>query len=103
VFLPGDTQDIRPNMMARVRINDITLPKQIVVPVNAVQQANNISFVFVAEETESGWIAKNKEVRTGENYKNDLVITDGLEVGDLLITTGYTNLNDGIAISIQEN
>jgi RND family efflux transporter MFP subunit len=103
VFLPGDTQDIRPNMMARVRINDITLPKQIVVPVNAVQQANNISFVFVAEETESGWIAKNKEVRTGENYKNDLVITDGLEAGDLLITTGYTNLNDGIAISIQEN
>lgn len=103
VYLPNGSNEIRPNMMARVNINDITLTDQIVVPVNAVQQANSISFVFVAVETEDGWVAQNREVTTGYNYANELVITEGLAPGDLLITTGYTNLTDGASISIQEN
>ena len=90
-------------MMARVKINDITLQDQIVVPVNTVQKANNTSFVFIAEETENGWVAVNREVTTGNYYENNQVITDGLEPGELLITAGYANLSDGISISIQEN
>ncbi|MFP8487774.1 efflux RND transporter periplasmic adaptor subunit [Gracilimonas sp. Q87] len=103
IYLPGVVEGIRPNMMARVSINDTKLEDQIVVPVNSVQQANNIKFVFIAEETENGWIARNKEVTTGLNYGNDLVVTDGLNVGDLLITAGYANLSDGSPITIQEN
>jgi RND family efflux transporter MFP subunit len=103
VYLPGGVEGIRPNMMARVSINDTKLENQIVVPVNTVQQANNIRYVFVAEETEEGWIARNREVTTGLNYENDLIITSGLNTGDLLITAGYANLSDGSAISIQEN
>lgn len=90
-------------MMARLSINDTKLENRIVVPVNTVQQANNIRYVFVAEETEEGWIAKNREVSTGLNYGNDLIVTEGLNIGDLLITSGYANLSDGSAISIQEN
>jgi len=45
----------------------------------------------------------NTEVTTGFNYENDLVITGGLEAGDMLITAGYTNISDKAAISIQEN
>jgi RND family efflux transporter MFP subunit len=103
IFIPDGSEHIRPNMMAQVRINDITLSDQIVVPANTVQQANNISYVYVAQETENGWIAKNREVTSGYNYNNDLVITEGLEPGDLLITVGYTSISDGSGISIQEN
>ncbi|WP_020401784.1 efflux RND transporter periplasmic adaptor subunit [Gracilimonas tropica] len=103
VYIPNTIKNIRPNMMARVKINDITLQGQVVVPVNTVQRANNISYVFVAEETANGWVARNREVATGSNYENDLVITEGLNPGDLLITAGYANLSDGSAISIQEN
>ena len=103
IYLPGGVEGIRPNMMARVSINDTKLEEQIVVPVNTVQQANDIRYVFVAEQTENGWIAKNKEVTTGLNYGNSLVVTGGLQTGDLLITSGYANLSDGSAISIQEN
>lgn len=103
VFIENGSFNIRPNMMAQVMINDITLSDQIVVPANTVQNANNISFVFLAEETDDGWIAVNREVTTGYNYQNDLVITEGLDTGDLLITSGYSNLSNGAAISIQEN
>lgn len=103
VYISNESEKIRPNMMARVKINDITLQDQIVVPVNTVQKANNTSFVFIAEETENGWVAVNREVTTGNYYENNQVITDGLEPGELLITAGYANLSDGISISIQEN
>ena len=103
IFIPNGSEQIRPNMMAQVRINDITLIDEIVVPANTVQQANDVSFVYLAEETDSGWIAVNTEVTTGFNYENDLVITGGLEAGDMLITAGYTNISDKAAISIQEN
>ncbi|MEX2574429.1 MAG: efflux RND transporter periplasmic adaptor subunit [Balneolaceae bacterium] len=103
IFIPNENGNIRPNMMARVKINDVTESGQIVVPANTVQSANQTDFVFVAEETDAGWIASNREVVTGMNYENDLVITEGLEAGDLLITAGYANLSNGAAISIQEN
>lgn len=103
IFIPDGSDHIRPNMMAQVRINDITLRDQIVVPANTVQQANNISYVYLAQETDSGWIAVNTEVKTSYNYENDLVITEGLRPGDMLITAGYANLSDSAAISIEEN
>lgn len=103
IYIPNESDHIRPNMMARVKINDITLQDQIVVPVNTVRKANQISFVFVAEETEDGWVARNREVTSGYNYENDLVITKGLEAGDRLITAGYANLSDGASITIQKN
>jgi len=103
IFIPNGSDQIRPNMMAQVKINDITLNDQIVVPANTVQQANSVSYVYLAEETENGWIAVNRKVTTGYNYENNLVITDGLNSGDLLITSGYASLSDGAAISIQEN
>lgn len=103
IYLPGGINGIRPNMMARVSINDTKLEDQIVVPVNTVQQANNIKYVFVAEQTENSWIAKNREVTTGLNYGNNLVITSGLQPGDMLVTSGFANLSDGSTITIQEN
>lgn len=102
IYIPNNDGNIRPNMMARVRINDLTLRDQIVVPSNTVQKANQVSYVYVAEETDDGWIATRKEVVPSQSYNNDLVIEEGLESGDLLITAGYAELADGQPISIQE-
>jgi multidrug efflux pump subunit AcrA (membrane-fusion protein) len=102
IYIPNNDGNIRPNMMARVRINDLTLRDQIVVPSNTVQKANQVSYVYVAEETDTGWIATRKEVSPSQSYSNDLVIEEGLEAGDLLITAGYADLADGQPISIQE-
>lgn len=103
IYIPNTSGNVRPNMMAQVNINDIALDDQIVVPVNTVQRANKLSYVFVAEQNGDGWVARNREVKVGYYYANNQVITDGLEAGELLITSGYSNLSNGAAISIQEN
>lgn len=94
---------VRPNMMASLKINDVTLHNKMVVPLNVVQNANNANFVFVAEENGNGMQAIKREVTLGNNYKNSIVIESGLEAGDKLITAGYTELSDKALISIQEN
>lgn len=102
IYIPEANANIRPNMMARVKINDVVLRNQIVVPVNTIQKANNKSHVFVAIETDKGWTAAQREVTTAQSYNNDIVIREGLEYGDLLIITGYADLSDGQPIAIQE-
>lgn len=97
-----DTQ-IRPNMIAKLQINDFSRNNQIVVPVNTVQEGNNSNYVFVAEQSNDGWIAVQKEVTTGLSYGNEIIIEEGLNPGDRLITTGYNEVVDGAAISISEN
>jgi len=102
IYIPEASANIRPNMMAKVKINDMVLRNQIVVPVNTIQKANNVSHVFVAIETDKGWAAAQRKVITSQSYNNDMVILEGLEYGDLLITTGYADLSDRQPISIQE-
>lgn len=102
-YIPNLNGQIRPNMMAKMAINDLSMTDQIVVPVNTVQEANQTSFTFIAQETDNGWIASRVEVIPGESYGNNLVIEEGLNPGDLLITAGYNDLSDGETISIQEN
>ena len=90
IYLPDNMEQIRPNMMAKIRINDVTLTDQIVIPLNTVQKANNKNH------------ATRREVTTAQSYKNDMVISEGLQAGELLITSGYANLSNGQPISIQE-
>lgn len=97
-----DTQ-IRPNMIAKLRINDFSRDNQIVVPVNTVQEGNSSNYLFVAEQGDGGWIAVQREVVPGLSYWNEIIIEEGLNPGDLLITTGYQDVVDGAAISIRKN
>lgn len=103
IYIPETGGQIRPNMIARVRVNDLSLDDRLVVPMNAVQMTDELTFAWVAEETEGGWVARQREITTGQSYENRLVIEEGLRPGDLLITAGNTDLADGEAISIQEN
>jgi RND family efflux transporter MFP subunit len=102
IHIPNKNGSIRPNMMAKVKINDITLSDKIVVPVNVVQNANGKNLVFIAEEKGNSWAATAKEVVTSYSYNNSMVISEGLNAGELLITAGYGDLSSGQPISIQE-
>jgi RND family efflux transporter MFP subunit len=94
VALPSN-DDYRPNMIAQVSIVDYTNDKAIVVPVNAVQNIDDKNYVFVAVDENGKKVARKREVTVGDTYSSSAEIKNGLQAGDLLITTGYSNLNDG--------
>ena len=103
IYITDLNGSIRPNMMASLKINDITLKDKIVVPLNTVQKANDESFVYVAKEFDNGMQAIKRTVTLGDTYNNSIVVETGLEAGEKLINAGYTELFDKALISIQEN
>jgi RND family efflux transporter MFP subunit len=94
INLPGD-EDYRPNMVVQVGIVDYIKKNVIVVPVNTIQSIEGKDFVYVAVTENGMQKAVKKEVKVGAIYNGSAEILNGLETGEKIITTGYSNLNDG--------
>lgn len=91
-------KDYHPNMVAKLKINDYQSPKpEIVLPVKFIQKGTNESYVMVAANGK----AVKKTVTTGREYNGKAEITSGLSDGDMLITEGYDQVNDGDPIMVK--
>ncbi|MFD2932157.1 efflux RND transporter periplasmic adaptor subunit [Spirosoma flavum] len=96
--LPSDNS-LKPNMLARIKINDLTLVNAIVINQNLIQSTENGQLVYVAVNEGGKKIAKARTVKTGQSYGGQIAITQGLQAGDQVVTAGYQDLVDGQAIS----
>lgn len=89
----------KPNQLAVVNINDQTKVNALVIKQNLVQSTEQGDLVYVAVSEGNKKVAKARKVKTGMNYNGDIVILEGLQAGDLIITQGYQELVDGQVIS----
>jgi RND family efflux transporter MFP subunit len=92
--------ELRPNMIAVVKVNDYINKNAIVLPINLVQSDENGNFVYVAVKNGNGWTVDKKTVKTGENYQGQVEILSGLTPQDQVITEGYQSVVDGQQIAI---
>lgn len=95
--LPSDN-DLKPNMMAQLKINDKRINDALVIDQNLIQNTENGQIVYVVEEVNGEKIAKGKKVTTGPSYNGKIVILDGLAQNDQLITFGYQEIADGESV-----
>lgn len=86
--------DLHPNMVAVISIADYSSDNVVVLPLSAVQNTPEGSYVFVAQ----GKVARKRTIVTGRNYNGTVEVKEGLKADDPVITTGYQNLVDGQAI-----
>ncbi|MGV3559279.1 efflux RND transporter periplasmic adaptor subunit [Larkinella arboricola] len=96
--LPSDNS-LKPNMLAQVKINDISKAKSIVINQNLVQSTENGQLVYIAVNENNKKVARARQVQTGLSYGGQIEITDGLQSGDQIITQGYQELVDGQPIN----
>jgi membrane fusion protein, multidrug efflux system len=97
-FLSFD-KELKANMVAVVRINDYKAPDALVVPINMVQSDQTGYYVVLADKTAQGSKAKRVAVTVGETYKGLTEIKSGLKPGDMIITAGYLDLENGQTIN----
>jgi RND family efflux transporter MFP subunit len=88
------SNDFIPNMICVMKVKDYQSKNAIVVPVNTVQRTETGTFVVVAQVVNGKQVAIKKDVKVGKVYQGKIEILSGLAVGDLIITTGYQDLND---------
>ncbi|WP_020596763.1 efflux RND transporter periplasmic adaptor subunit [Spirosoma panaciterrae] len=96
--LPSDNA-LKPNMLARIKINDKTQAKAIVINQNLIQDTEKGQLVYVAVDEGGKKVAKAKTVKTGQSYGGQIEVTQGLQAGDQIVTAGYQDLVDGQQIS----
>jgi len=72
------------------------------VPVNLVQKDEKSEFVYVAKKEGNGYVAAKREIKTGQTYKGETEVLNGLAANDQIITAGYQNLNEGQPVVFEQ-
>jgi membrane fusion protein (multidrug efflux system) len=87
---------LRPNMTAVLKIANYANNKAIVVPTKAIQKSETGDYVFV----DINGIAKRKVVTEGASSNGMSEIKSGLAAGDVVVTEGASELEDGDKIKV---
>jgi RND family efflux transporter MFP subunit len=87
----------RADQVARAQVIWRTEPG-LTVPIVSVMRINGQYFVFVAEDTAQGTVARQKAVTLGPVTGNDYLVRDGLKPGDQLIVSGVQKIGDGMPV-----
>ena len=96
ISLGGIENDLRPNMMTMISIQDELLPDAVVVKSNYVQKdAMGNTYLMLAEGAKGSMKAKKQLVKTGLSYGDFVVITEGLNGTEQYIESGYQEVTDG--------
>ncbi len=93
-------EKFKPNMVANMGIKTFSTEKALVVPSIIIKQDVQGFYLFLAEENEDGdFEAKKVYIERGPSGEGNTMIASGVEPGDLLITSGHNQVNDGTLIS----
>jgi multidrug efflux system membrane fusion protein len=99
---PNKDLQIWPGQFVNVKLLVDTLRQVIVVPTAAVQRGPNGTFVYVANDDNTVTV---HPVTVAQQDDVEAVIAAGIDEGERVVTTGFSQLNDGakIAIGAQED
>ncbi len=104
VTVPNAANVLRPGMVATLVLSgsheDGPIP---VLPLSAVVRAAdnpNAFGVFVVEQRGNQFFARARTVELGSAYGNVIALERGLKPGDLVITTGATQVHDGQQVRV---
>lgn len=98
VRLPGKTQRLKPNMTAKLEINNYTAEKAIVVPSNVLLKNSDETgkyYLMGVEKAEKGYEVIRYDVEIGLQYGGKTEIISGLPADATIITLGFANLAEG--------
>lgn len=107
--IPNSDQLLRAGMYAKVKIFQPTLSNQIVIPQSAITFTLYGETVYVIESVtpEEGGEAYDAvrlaTVVVDERSGSDALVTDGLSIGDRVVTSGQLKLSNGARVSIVQD
>ena len=92
---------IKPNLNARVHINDYTNENALLIPQSVISEnAAGEQYAYVAELNNGEAIAKRHIITTGKTQGDFVEITSGISAGDLIIKEGARSVKDAQAVKI---
>jgi multidrug efflux pump subunit AcrA (membrane-fusion protein) len=65
------------------------------------KDADGMNYMILAAGSKEKMKAQKRMVKTDISYGDQVIISDGLRIGDQLITSGYQEVVDGQAITLK--
>ena len=96
---PNTDHKLWPGVFVRVTLRLTTQPNAVVVPNQAVQTGQEGPFVFVVKADRS---VESRPVTIGARVDQDIVIANGIESGETVVTEGQLRLAPGIKVQIRD-
>jgi RND family efflux transporter MFP subunit len=104
VTIPNSEGLLKPGMIASMTVNEPGAMKEFpVVPLTAVTRSKvdpNAYAVLVIEEINGKHIARMRNVTLGESYGNSVAVNSGVKPGEIVITTGVSQVADGEEVHV---
>ena len=106
VGIPNNNSDVKPNLTARLKINDYSNEKAILIPQNIISEnGNGDQYIYVVKDIDSLNRATAKQVfiTTGKTQGDFIEVLSGLNVGDQIIKEGARSVQDEQLIEIMKS
>ncbi len=105
VYADNSKGDLKPNLLAEVKINNYTNKEAITLGAELIQEdVNGAKFIYKITDDENGnKIAKKQIVETGESFENNIEVHTGLSLGDIVIVEGARSVSEGNIVVTQTN
>ncbi|OAB80478.1 efflux RND transporter periplasmic adaptor subunit [Cochleicola gelatinilyticus] len=102
IAVPNKDKAIKPNLTARLKINDYTNEKAIMIPQDIISEnADGNQYVYVLNNVEgSKAVAEKKIITTGKTQGDVIEVIEGLSDGDQLIQEGARSVKEGQTVKI---
>jgi len=96
----NDDESLFPNQFVNVRLLLDVLHGAIVIPTSALERGADGLFVYIVQPDKT---VKVRNIKTGPTEGERVAVTEGLKVGDVIVTSGADRLREGSKISLPED
>jgi membrane fusion protein (multidrug efflux system) len=97
VFLPR-MQNLKPNMIAVLRIKDYENAEGVVVPSHLILSDTKGDYLFIVAEN----VAKKTYVKRGKTFGEESEILEGLDGTEVLVDKGFREVGDNFNVNITQ-
>jgi len=102
VAVSNTDKSLKPNLTARLKINDYTNPQALLIPQNLISEnANGNQYVYViGKNNKNKTIAVQRIITTGKSQEGVIEVTKGLKANEAIISEGARVVRDQQVIQI---
>lgn len=103
VPVPNKEGNIKPNLTAKLKINDYTNNNAILIPLSVISEnAQGQQYVYIVEEMNENNVGKTKRViiETGKTQGDIIEVLSGVEAGMDIVEEGARSVKEGQSVEI---
>ncbi|WP_299835078.1 efflux RND transporter periplasmic adaptor subunit [uncultured Tenacibaculum sp.] len=101
IGVPNKDRSIKPNLTAKLKINDYTNPNAILIPQSIISEnAKGQQYVYVVNTKDGKSIAKQVIIKTGKTQGDVIEVLEGIKSGMKIINDGARSVKDSQEVKV---